>query len=122
MEIKIYASLKLAYYTLFVSYPVVKQKNILEDSLNSIPSPSPSVKIQIMGGKVGLRCKGKTLLGFVNKKSLVTIPSNVWQIKCYQLLEGDVIESRLPFKIFSTLKVTQFKKRAFKNLNTHIKI
>ena len=32
-----------------------------------IPSPSPSVKIQIMGGKVCLRCKGKTLLGDVNK-------------------------------------------------------
>ena len=29
--------------------------------------PSPSVKIQIMGGKVCLRCKGKTLLGVVNK-------------------------------------------------------
>jgi hypothetical protein len=40
-------------------------KKILEDSLNSIPSPS--VKIQIMGRKVGLRCKGKTLLGVVNK-------------------------------------------------------
>jgi hypothetical protein len=25
------------------------------------------VKIQNMGGKVGLRCKGKTLLGIVNK-------------------------------------------------------
>jgi hypothetical protein len=29
--------------------------------------PLPSVKIQIMGAKVGLRCKGKTLLGDVNK-------------------------------------------------------
>ena len=28
---------------------------------------SPSVKIHIMGGKVCLRCKGKTLLGIVNK-------------------------------------------------------
>jgi hypothetical protein len=35
--------------------------------MDSIPSPSTSVKIQIMGGKVGLRCKGKTLLGLVNK-------------------------------------------------------
>jgi hypothetical protein len=46
-----------------------------------IPSPSPSVKIQIMGEKVCLRCKGKTLLGVVNKllitKSLLTSPSNV---------------------------------------------
>jgi hypothetical protein len=43
------------------------------------------VKIQIMGGKVGLRCKGKTLMGVVNKKkfqkSLLTMPSNVWPQK-----------------------------------------
>ena len=47
-------------------------------SLDLIPSPSLSVKIQIMGGKVCLRCKGKTLLGIVNKllktKSLLTSP------------------------------------------------
>ena len=35
--------------------------------MDLIPSPSPSVKIQIMGGKVCLRCKGKILLGVVNK-------------------------------------------------------
>ena len=58
----------------------VKVENILKGSLDSIPSPSPLMKIQIMGGKVCLRCKGKTLLGVVNKlekvKSL-TSPSNV---------------------------------------------
>ena len=46
-------------------------KNLLdvrvEKSLDLIPSTSNSVKIQIMGGKVCLRCKGKTLLGVVNK-------------------------------------------------------
>ena len=42
------------------------EKN-LKGSLDSIPSPSPSVKIQIMGGKVCLSCKAKTLLGIVNK-------------------------------------------------------
>ena len=36
-----------------------KVEKILKGSLDSIPSPSPSVKIQIMGGKVCLRCKGK---------------------------------------------------------------
>ena len=46
---------------------VVKVENILKGSLDSIPSPSPSVKIQIMGGKICLTCKGKTLLGIVNK-------------------------------------------------------
>ena len=45
----------------------------LKDSLNLIPSPSSSVKIQIMGKKVCLRCKGKTL----KTKGLLTSPSNV---------------------------------------------
>ena len=48
-----------------------KVEKILKGSLDSIPSPSPSVKIQIMGGKVCLRCKGKTLhcqQTFGNKK------------------------------------------------------
>ena len=59
----------------------IKVEKILKGSLNLIPSPIPSVKIQIMGGKVCLRCKGKTLLVVVNKhlktKSLLTSPSNV---------------------------------------------
>ena len=58
---------------------LIKVEKILKDSLN--PSPSPLLKIQIMDGKVCLRCKGKTLLGVVNKhldtKSLLTMPSNV---------------------------------------------
>ena len=63
---------------IFVSQEVEK---ILKGSLDSIPSPLPSMKIQIMGGKVCLRCTCKTLLGVVNKllktKSLLTSPSNV---------------------------------------------
>ena len=58
-----------------------KVEKILKCNLDSIPSPSPSVKIQIMSGKVCLRCEGRTLLGTVNKllktKSLLTSPSNV---------------------------------------------
>ena len=58
-----------------------KVEKFFRGSLDSIPAPSPSVKIQIMSRKVCLRCKGKTLLGFVNKhlktKSLLTLPSNV---------------------------------------------
>jgi hypothetical protein len=50
-----------------------KVEKILKGSLDSIPTPSPSVKIQIMGGKVCLRFKGKTLLGVVNKL-LITPP------------------------------------------------
>jgi len=44
-----------------------KVEKILKGSLGSIQSSSPSVKILIMGGKVCLRCKGKTLLDVVNK-------------------------------------------------------
>ena len=58
-----------------------KVEKILKGSLVLIPSPSPSVKIQIMVGKVCLRCKGKTFLDVVNKllktKSFLTSPSNV---------------------------------------------
>ena len=58
---------------------IIVVEKMLEGSLDSIPSHS--VKIQIMGGKVCLSCKGKTLLDIVNKlfvfKSLLTTPSNV---------------------------------------------
>ena len=47
--------------------PPLKVEKILEGSLDLISSPSPSVKIQIMGGNVCLRFKGKTLLGIVKK-------------------------------------------------------
>ena len=46
---------------------VCKVEKILKGSLDLIPSPSPSVKIQVMGGKVCLRCKGKTFLRLVDK-------------------------------------------------------
>ena len=58
-----------------------KVQKILRGSLDLIPLPSLSVKIQIIGGKVCLRCKGKTLLGVVNKtyenKNFVESTSNV---------------------------------------------
>ena len=51
----------------FHSGKFIKVEKILKGSLDLIPSPSPSVKIQIMGGKVCLMCKDKTLLDVVNK-------------------------------------------------------
>ena len=58
-----------------------KVEKILKFSLDLISSPSPSVKIQIIGGKVCLRSKGKTLLDVADKlcktESLLTLPSNV---------------------------------------------
>ena len=61
--------------------PSVKVEKILKGSLDLIPSPSPSIKIQILGTKVCLRCKSKTWLGVVYKilktKSLLTSPSNI---------------------------------------------
>merc|ERR1712216_669571 len=64
-----------------ILFAFIKVEFFLKSSLDSIPSPSLSSQIQIMGGKVCLRCKGNTLLGVVNKlfvfKSLLTSPSNV---------------------------------------------
>ena len=54
-----------------------KVEKVLKGSLDSISSPSPLIKIQIMGGKVCLRCKGKTLLGILKTKSFLTSPGNV---------------------------------------------
>ena len=85
----------------------IKVDIFLKGGLDSIPSPLSSVKIQIMGGKVCLRCKGKTLLGVVNNilktKSLLTSPNNVLpcclnsptMIWIFTEDKGDGIESRL---------------------------
>ena len=45
-----------------------KVEKVLKGSLDLIPSPSPSMKIQIMGGKISLGCKGKKLLGVDNSQ------------------------------------------------------
>jgi len=66
-----------------------KVEKILKGSLNSIPSPSTSLKIQIMGGKIFLRCKDKTLLGAVNK--LLEIKTLLTQ-QCFALL----LQANLP--------------------------
>ena len=58
-----YTYLPTVYTFDFVS--VVKVEKILKGSLDLMQSPS--VKIQIIAGKIHLRCKGKTLLGVVNK-------------------------------------------------------
>ena len=86
--------------------------------------PSPVVKIQIIGMKVCLRCKGKTLLSVFNKllntKSLLSMSSNVLPLSLKQTFPPIIwiftgIKSRLTFKIFSTL----FKslKNTLKKLN-----
>ena len=54
-------------YVSFFLFPCSKVENIIKNSLDLIPLPSPSVKTQIMGGEGCLRYKGKTLLGVVNK-------------------------------------------------------
>ena len=65
-------------HTVFIA---TKVEDILKGSLDQNPSPSPYVKIQIMGRKVCLRCKSKKLLGIVNKlfvfKSLLETSSNI---------------------------------------------
>ena len=61
-----------------------KVEKIQEDSLDLIPSPSPSMKIQIMSGIVCLKSEGKTLLGVVNKL-LKTKSLSITQ-QCFALL------------------------------------
>ena len=63
----------------------VKVEKILKRSLNSIPSYSPLVKIQIMGGKIRLKCKGKTLLGVVNMGYAGQIPNSGHELEIYVL-------------------------------------
>ena len=68
----------------FIRPSIAKVKKILKGSLDPIPSPSTSVKIQVMDGKVCLRCKGKTLLDAINKflktKRLLTSPNNFFAL------------------------------------------
>ena len=104
-----YTYLPTVYTFDFVS--VVKVEKILKGSLDLMQSPS--VKIQIIAGKIHLRCKGKTLLGVVNKlfvfKSLLTTTSNVLPLHLKQTFppiiwivtegEGNGIESSISFKI-----------------------
>ena len=59
------------------------------------------------------------------KKSLLTMPSNVLLLHLKQIFppivwfftEGDVIESRLPFKIFSTLTIVNLNWSTFDKFN-----
>ena len=73
------------------------------------------------------------MLGDVNKlfvfKRLVTMPSNVLPLHLKQNFpaiiriftegEGDVIESRLPFRIFSTFKEDHFYNKVLKRINVY---
>ena len=65
--------------------PSFKVETILKGSLDLIPSPSPSVKSQIMGVKVCLRFKGKTLLGIVSKLLKIKKFVDITQ-QCFALL------------------------------------
>ena len=117
LQLSLWFSLNIFGIFEFIYFKVEK---ILKGSLDSIPSPSPSVKFQIMRRKVSLRYSGKTLLGDVNKlfvfKSLLTMTSKVLPLLLKRTFppiiwiftegEGDGIESRLPFEIFSTFNWT----------------
>ena len=56
-----------------------KVEKILKGSLDLIQSSSLSVKIQIMGRKVWLRWKGKTLLSVVNKLMKTSLKKRIYQ-------------------------------------------
>ena len=79
-----------------------KVKKILKGSLDSISSSSPSVKIQILGGKVCSRHKSKTLLGIINTLFVFkSLSSNVLPLHLsfspiiVIFTEGDGIDSKL---------------------------
>ena len=77
-----------------------KVEKILKGSLDLISSPSPSVKIQIMGGKVCSSRKGKTFLGIVNKlfvfKSLLTT-SSIVENYC----SSETVEQKVMFTLYN---------------------
>ena len=89
-------------------YFISKVEKILKSSLNSTPSPTHSLKIQIMGGKFAWGVKAKHCW---------VLTTNFWKQKvCWHLsssknsppiiwifTEGDGIESRLSSWIFSNL-------------------
>ena len=66
---------------IFEMVKMIKIEKILKGNLHLISSPSPMLKVQIMCWTICLRCKGKILLGIVNKllktKWLFTSPGNV---------------------------------------------
>ena len=79
-----------------------KVKKILKGSLDSISSSSPSVKIQILGGKVCSRHKSKTLLVIINTLFVFkSLSSNVLPLHLsfspiiVIFTEGDGIDSKL---------------------------
>ena len=77
-----------------------KVENIFKGSLDLIPSTSPLMKIQIMGRKVCLRYKGKTL----HPAKICLYTSSIFSCPSFKFSpKMKLIQSRLPFKIFYTL-------------------
>ena len=75
-----------------------KVTKILKGSLDSIPAPSPSVKMQIMGGKVCLSCIGKKYLAFSNGLPQVNFPANDLNLKVMGLNPGCLLKYYLLLK------------------------
>ena len=85
----------------------LKYKRLKKIDLDSIPKPSPSVKIQIICGKAYLRRWRKTLLDDVNKhfvfKSLLQCPAMFWlytsgKLSLHNLNPGYLILNLFYFK------------------------
>jgi len=55
-------------------YCFLKVEKVLKGSLDLIPSPSTTVKIQIMAVKFCLRCKGKTLFVDITQQCFALLP------------------------------------------------
>ena len=82
-----------------------KVENILKDNLDLILSPSRSCEhLKFLFSFFWLNIAGHCQQTFLYKKIVDDSQQCLAKkFKCSQLLEGDRIKSRLPFKIFSTL-------------------
>ena len=117
---------QLCFWSFSVNYSIViiiifKVEKILKGSLDSTQSPSPSVKIQIMGRKICFRCKGKTFLGVVNK--LLYLKQTFWLI-IWRWCNGiQYIFSNLFYFLFFFSQTQNWeKKKSYRSKrNSHIK-
>ena len=99
-----------------------KVEEILKGSMDSIPSPSLSLKIQIMGGKVCLRCKGKhcwALSTNIWKQKKVASPSNVLPYQSLYFLRRhpSPLIWRYVLNVKLTVKISSVFVAFLKNIN-----
>ena len=116
-----------------------KVENILKGSLDLIQSPSPSLKIQIMGGKVCLRCKSKTMFCLITSCKLSANNLNFhWKLRWWDWIQaiffnifyftvknfskGCLISERFSHWLQSTKKYAKITLRERSLMTSHIRV